>query len=175
MSRRFRRRFSPASIVAILLVAWVLVRLWQSARWPDEPIVLCEGVYQVARVVDGDTLLLSSGARIRLQGIDTPETVKPNHPVQPWGPQATDFTRRLVSGKQVRLQFDPERLDRHGRLLAYVWIEDRLLNEELLRAGLARAQPQYRFSPTMRRRFLRAEQEARDARRGMWSNQHGSL
>ena len=70
-----------------------------------------------------------------LMGVDTPETVKEDTPVQPWGPEATQFTREFVGdgNSDVRLQFDRERTDRFGRYLAYVWVGDRMLNEELLR------------------------------------------
>ena len=110
------------------------------ARLPARaaPRDLPEGVYQVRRVVDGDTLLLRDGNRVRLMGVDTPETVKPDHPVEPWGAEATAFTRNFVAAGPVRLAFDRVRLDRFNRYLAYVWVDDKLLNEELLRAGLAR-------------------------------------
>jgi micrococcal nuclease len=101
--------------------------------------------------------------------VDTPETVKPNHPVEPWGPQASEFTRQFVAGGPVRLEFDRERLDRYGRFLAYVWVGGRMLNEELLRAGLARMEPQYRYARTVKERFRRAEEEAKAAGRGIWS------
>jgi micrococcal nuclease len=133
------------------------------------PEALPPGAYQVGRVVDGDTLLLSNGARVRLIGADTPETVKPNHPVEPWGKEATQFTREFVAGGEVRLEFDREEKDKYGRFLAYVWVDDRMLNEELIRAGLARAEPQYRYAAAMKRRFMRAEAEARKAGHGIWS------
>jgi len=175
MSRRFRRRWFRALLFWSLLLALVAVRLWQSAHGPSAPETLREGIYQVARVVDGDTLLLVNGARIRLQGLDTPETVKPHHPVEAWGPEAAAFTRRFVAQGEVRLQFDRERRDRYGRFLAYVWCGDQLLNEELLRAGLARTDSYHRYAQAMQRRFRRAEDDARIARRGIWSGRHGNL
>ena len=131
-----------------------------------------KGFYTVERVVDGDTLLLTTGTRVRLQGIDTPETVRPDSPVEPWGPEASAFTKQFVaqSDGQVRLSFSNERLDKYGRLLAFVWHGDTLLNEELVRAGLARAKTEYRYSGTMKRRLVQAEQQARDQRLGIWSN-----
>ncbi len=170
----FRRR--RALVIVLALLALVVLRLWQGPSSPRRPDALREGTYVVERVVDGDTLLLANGARVRLQGVDTPETKKPNHPVEPFGPEASAFTRRFVAqgGGTVRLQFDRERLDRYGRFLAYVWVGDRMLNEELVRAGLATAELQYRYSSTMKRRFGRAEEEARAARRGIWSAQPGA-
>ncbi|MGI9456650.1 MAG: thermonuclease family protein [Aeoliella sp.] len=141
---------------------------------PDE--VLVEGDYRVDRVVDGDTLRLASGARVRLQGIDTPETVKRDHPVEPWGPEATTFTQQFVAdaGDNVQLTFGKERVDRYGRQLAFVWHEHTLLNEELVRAGLARARLDYRYSGTMKRRLATAQEEAQAAGRGIWSQKSSS-
>jgi micrococcal nuclease len=106
---------------------------------------------------------------VRLIGANTPETVKPRWPVEPWGPEASAFTKRFVAGGDVRLELDAELHDRYGRILAYVWVGDRMLNEELIRAGLARAELQYRYSAAMKVRFRHAEAEAKAARRGIWS------
>jgi micrococcal nuclease len=140
------------------------------------PKSLVEGEYRVERVVDGDTLLLANGATIRLQGVDTPETVKPDHPVEPVGPEASRFTQTFIAeGKgTVRLQFDRERVDRNDRFLAYVWVGDRMLNEELVRAGLATAETGFRYSAAMKTRFRRAEEEAKAAERGIWSGKRRS-
>jgi micrococcal nuclease len=157
-------------VLLLLVVAAVAVsRWWYGGEESPQPEVLSEGVYQVQRVVDGDTLLLANGARIRLIGADTPETVKPNTPVQPWGPEATEFTKRFVAGGEVTLRFDRERKDRYERFLAYVWVGEEMLNEELIRAGLAKAEMNFRYSASMKTRFRRAEEEARAARRGIWS------
>jgi micrococcal nuclease len=169
MSRRYRRRPTLSTAVVLLIVVLAIFRAWQAAQDTPAPAALSEGTHTVERVVDGDTLLLTNQARVRLQGVDTPETVQPNHPVEPWGPESSEFTRQFIGDGRVRLQFDLERKDRYGRFLAYVYKGDRMLNEELLRAGLARAQLQYRYSDAMKRRFREAEQEARDARRGIWS------
>ena len=136
----------------------------------DTSSVIEAGTYHVARVIDGDTIKLAEGGeRLRLIGADAPETVKPNWPVEPWGPEASQFTKRFLAGGKVRLQFDGQRRDKYGRMLAYVWVADRMLNEELILAGLARAEPQYHYSQEMKSRFLRDEEEARAARRGIWS------
>lgn len=135
------------------------------------------GPYQVSQVIDGDTLLLANGATVRLIAVDTPETVKPNHPVEQWGPEASGFTKLAVDGQTVRLEFDRERVDRFGRFLAYVWFRDaaspampeKLLNEELVRAGLARAALQYNNSAAMERRLKQAEEAAQRAGVGIWS------
>lgn len=152
--------------MALAVAVW---QWWHPAAPRPTAESLAEGIYQVERVVDGDTLLLSNGCRVRLIGADTPETVKPEHPVEPWGPEATQFTREFVDRGEVRLQLDRQRTDKYDRVLAYVWVGKRMLNEELIRAGLARAEAQYHYSAAMKDRFLAAEMEARAARRGIWS------
>jgi len=163
-----RRRFA---LIVVALAVVIVVRCWRDRSLPPLPEALPEGNYQVRRVVDGDTLLLTNGAKVRLIGADTPETVMRGHPVEPYGPEATDFTRRFVEREngRVRLQFDRERIDKYDRFLAYVWVDDRMLNEELIRAGLATAETGFRYSSTMKTRFRRAEEEARAAGRGIWA------
>ncbi|MGQ9574289.1 MAG: thermonuclease family protein [Thermoguttaceae bacterium] len=162
-----RRRLVWPVLIAILLL--LLVRRQFVQTPPAAPDDLAEGTYQLDHVVDGDTLQLANGARVRLIGADAPETLMPDHPVEPWGPQATQFTEQFVAGGLVRLEFDRQRKDRYDRFLAYVWVGGRMLNEELIRAGLAQAALGFRYSESMKRRFRRAEQEARAAGRGIWA------
>ncbi|WP_437201301.1 thermonuclease family protein [Planctomicrobium sp. SH664] len=124
---------------------------------------------RVRRVVDGDTLLMENGERVRLLGIDTPETKKEGVPVQPFGPEAHLFTQRMVEGKEVRLEFDRERYDQYHRTLAFVHIDGLLLNEEIIRNGLSEAETQYSFRNDYKRRFINAEKEARVKGLGIWS------
>jgi micrococcal nuclease len=72
------------------------------------------------RVVDGDTLVLDGQETVRLIGVDTPETKEPREPVEAFGQEAYEFTKSLVEGRKVRLEFDLERIDKYGRTLAYV-------------------------------------------------------
>ena len=97
--------------------------------------------------------------------------MKPDHPVEPWGPEASQFTKDFIehAGHRVRLTFSLERKDRYDRFLAYVWDGDTMLNEELLRAGLAHARRDYHYSDAMKRRFTLAQEEAQRAGRGIWS------
>ena len=168
-SRRRTLRPQSAALFVLVLAALAAARWWYGDAEPSRPESLAEGVHRVQRVVDGDTLLLANDARIRLIGADTPETVKPNWPVEPWGPEATEFTKEFVADGEVWLRFDRERQDRYGRFLAYVWVGDRMLNEELIRAGLAKAEMGFRYSSSMKTRFRQAEQEARADQRGIWS------
>ena len=173
--RRRRLRFNAPTIILLIIVLATVWAKWREPPKPAPPDDLPPGTYRVERVVDGDTLELENGARVRLLGVDTPETVKPNHPIESWGPEASAFTRSLVQGRDVRLEFDKERVDRYGRYLAYAWYrdeatgEERLLNEELIRAGLGRAATQFRYSDAMKRRFRRAEEEAQAACAGIWT------
>jgi micrococcal nuclease len=152
----------------LAVIVWRILATGHDSHVPES---LDEGVHQVRRVIDGDTLLLESGARVRLQGIDSPESVRPDWPVEPWGPEASAFTKDSVADarRRVRLTFSLERKDRHDRFLAFVWSGDVMLNEELVRAGLAHARMDYRYSSTMKRRLAAAEKEARAAKRGIWS------
>ena len=131
--------------------------------------------HHVVRVVDGDTLLVDPHARVRLIGVNAPETVKPDWPVEPWGPEASAFTKQFVSGGTVRLEFDDEPLDAYDRYLAYVWVDDRMLNEALLRAGLARFEPDFHYSSAMKRRFRQAQDEARRKHLGIWSGHDAAM
>jgi micrococcal nuclease len=170
LSRRYwyDHRATAIWIICLLLVAW---RACVVTRSPAAPEQLEEGIYEVRRVVDGDTLLLASGARVRLQGVNAPETVKPDSPVERWGPEASQFTEDFIrrAGHRVRLSFGLERQDQYGRFLAFVWDGDAMLNEELVRAGLAQAKLGYRYSGAMKNRLARAQAEARQAGRGIWS------
>ena len=124
---------------------------------------------RVTRVVDGDTIVVRD-TTVRLIGIDTPETKKPNTPVQCFGKAATAETERLIDGRRVRLEYDVERQDRYGRDLAYVYrrSDGLFLNAELVRRGYASAAT---YPPNVRHadRFRRLQREAREAGRGLWS------
>jgi micrococcal nuclease len=126
-------------------------------------------VVPVVDVVDGDTIeVLIDGVEedVRYIGVDTPE-VDPSIGVECFGSQASEANRRLVAGERVRLVFDDERRDRYGRLLAYVYVGERFINEELVRRGYATTlaiAPNTDFAG----RFGRLEQEAGNAGRGLW-------
>lgn len=158
------------SVIALVVV--IAARWFTASPSHSGPESLDEGIHEVRRVVDGDTPLLASGARIRLEGIDTPETVKENTPVQPWGPEASQFTKDFVerAGGRVRLMFPLECFDQYNRFLAFVWNGDELLNDELVRAGLAHAKLGYNYSSAMKRRFAEAQNEAQRDERSIWSH-----
>jgi micrococcal nuclease len=133
----------------------------------------------VARVVDGDTVEIIPAVdgltEVRLIGVYTPETKDPRTGVQPYGEEAYRFTASTLEGEEVSLEFDVEKVDRYGRLLAYVWLPDgRMFNEVLLKEGYA---PVATFPPNVRyvERFEKAQREAREAGRGLWGLPEGQL
>jgi micrococcal nuclease len=119
----------------------------------------------VSRVIDGDTITIDAGQRVRYIGIDTPE-VYPQP--EAFGMEAWQANRELVEGKNVRLERDVSETDRYGRLLRYVYVGDLLVNAELVRLGLAEARA---YPPDTKYQELleQMEEEAREAGRGMWA------
>ena len=94
----------------------------------------------VLRVIDGDTIVVEIDGRperVRYIGIDTPEMNDEREAIVALAQDATGANERLVGGKSVRLEFDVQQRDKYGRLLAYVWVGDTMVNEELVREGFA--------------------------------------
>jgi len=121
----------------------------------------------VTRVIDGDTIEIAGGERIRYLGIDTPETVDPRRPVGCFGHEASAKNKELVERKYVRLEKDITERDKYGRLLRYVYVQDRFVNLELVTGGYAVI---YTFPPDVKyqEKLLAAQKEAREAKRGLW-------
>jgi micrococcal nuclease len=170
MAAMARRRSWQWSLPGIVLVALLAAFL----NLPDQAVT--HGDFEVVeRVVDGDTLLLASGERVRLIGVDTPETKHPNKQVQYFGKEASAFTRSMVEGKRVRLEFDEANATRghkdnthQKRTLAYVFLEDgTLLNAEIIKQGYGFALTRYPFSRMGD--FRRLEREAQEQGRGLWA------
>ena len=125
---------------------------------------------QVIRVIDGDTVILADGRKVRYLGIDAPEIS--HTPLDPYSPEAFELNRKLVQAKDVRLEYDVNKTDSYGRTLAFVYVEKNgrwvCVNAELVRAGLARTlfvPPNSKY----KRYFRKLEAEAFAARRGIWS------
>jgi micrococcal nuclease len=126
---------------------------------------------RVERVIDGDTIVVrvdGRAERVRYIGVDTPESVKPGVRVQCYAKAAAAANRRLVLGRSVRLEYDAEARDRYGRLLAYVWRGDVLVNAELVRLGYGKP---LEIAPNLAHaaELRRLAATARRAHRGLWS------
>jgi micrococcal nuclease len=165
MSLRKPWKWSLPGIVLVALLAAFFNPGDQTATHGDFEVV--------ERVVDGDTLLLASGERVRLIGVDTPETKHPKKPVERFGKEASEFTRHMVEGKRVRLELDPANAATghkdntpQRRTLAYVFLDDgTVLNAEIMQ-GYSFALSRYPFARM--EEFRRLEREARDQRRVGW-------
>ncbi len=163
------RRNEIGSLLLIAIVAVLLLRPWEAGSGARESGP-ASAYADVIRVIDGDTIEVRIGDEVedvRYIGVDTPETVKPDTPVQCFGPQASNFNHRLVEGRRIRLVFGVERRDVYDRLLAYAYIDHRFVNAELARRGLART---LAIPPNTRHRALFERLELRAARggRGLW-------
>ncbi len=121
----------------------------------------------VVRVIDGDTIEIEGGVRIRYIGVNTPESVDPRKKVQCFGEEASAYNKKLVEGKRVRLEADVEDKDRYGRLLRYVWRGDTMVNEQLVQGGYAQVMT---IPPNVKyvERFKQAQTTARTAKKGLW-------
>ncbi len=128
----------------------------------------------VIRVIDGDTIVVSPNEKVRLIGVDTPETVHPNKTVQCFGKDAKEFTRSMVERKSIRLVLDESNAarnhkDRYGRTLAYVYFDDgTMLNAELIRRGYAHAYTRFPFRHVAE--FREMERAARNQAVGLWAS-----
>jgi micrococcal nuclease len=140
------------------------------------PLILASASAQtddcaVVHVVDGDTIHVQCGARVekvRYIGIDAPEIHHPTWGAEPGGREAAALNRRLVGGRHVRLELDVRARDQYGRLLAFVWAGDLMVNAELVRLGYAQVMtvpPNVRYQAL----FLKLQREARAAGRGLWA------
>jgi len=145
------------NVLWILSISLILLTGIQAQTWR-----LC------TRVVDGDTIILDGQERVRLIGVDTPETKDPRKPVQYFGKEASEFTKRMVEGKKVRLEYDWQRKDKYGRTLAYVYLEDgTFLNAEIIKQGYGHAYTAFPFKYL--EEFRQYEREARENQRGLWA------
>jgi micrococcal nuclease len=166
MTTKFNKHFK--SLITAILIVSALFFLSDDINFVEEE-VLGEGVERafVKGIVDGDTIVLSTDERVRYIGIDTPESKKPNTPVECFAKEATLKNAELVEGKNVEMEMDVNNTDKYGRLLRYVWVGDLFVNEELVRQGYASAAA---FPPDVRYQelFSEAEKDARENNRGLW-------
>lgn len=160
----------------VSLVIFIILVVATNSGWLDSPAQKAQqnqpGLYSVSHFVDGDTIDVDMNGHtetIRFIGIDTPETHKPNTPVQCYGPEAAAFTKSFIGNNRVRLAADPldTNRDRYGRLLRYVYLPDgTLVQDKLVSGGYAFAYTQFPFE---KKASIKAEeQSAKAAHRGLW-------
>ncbi len=166
---RVRRRWPSAAflwgMIAAALIVWRVATARTFETLPPAGVPL-----RVTRAVDGDTLLLEGGFRVRLLGVNTPETKHPDRPPEPYGPEASEYTRSLVDQRTVSLEYDRERLDQYRRVLAYVYLDDgSMLNQRLIETGHSPAVVSFPIRSDRKRLFEIAERDAQTRVAGIWT------
>jgi len=153
---------------------WLGIRSSESCNKRCHGCKAVELHYTVSRVVDGDTIELSNGERVRYIGIDTPEIRERKgsdwiYNPRPYAEDAKAFNKNFVEGKSVRLEFDVQKKDKYKRLLAYVYAGDKMINLEMVKEGYAMI---YTYPPNVKyaQKFLEAEREARGNKKGLWAD-----
>jgi endonuclease YncB( thermonuclease family) len=171
-----RRLRSLITLITTIVV--IIVAIGQQQGWfgPAKETVVTHqpGLYTVTRFIDGDTIAVDMNGKtetVRMIGIDTPETHKPNAAVQCYGPAASAYIKNLVGTNNVRLQADEKSTnrDRYERLLRYVYLPDgKLVALELIKNGYGFAYTQFPF--TKSDEFVAAQDQARTQVKGLWTN-----
>ncbi len=133
---------------------------------------------EVEMVFDGDTLLLDNGEKVRLIGIDAPECSSVTDPAEfgglnedhlyEWAVKAKLYLENKVLHEEISLAYDWERRDEYGRILAYVYVGDEMINRTMVEEGYARATPEFSFK--YKEEFVQLEKEAKQENRGMWKS-----
>lgn len=160
-------------IFLLLVVGYLIVNPGLLNVWPGEVKIDENAYYPVSHVVDGDTFDASVDGhdiRIRVLGINTPETVDPRKPVECYGPEASAAAKELLDGRKVMLKYNPnrEKRDKYGRYLLYAYRDDGLfVNEYMIQEGFAR---EYTFGTaySMQKEFRKAENAAKREEKGLW-------
>ncbi|MEK7566943.1 MAG: thermonuclease family protein [Patescibacteria group bacterium] len=160
----------------VALVILIAVAALAYSFWPAKPAKIkhsATGNTETARVVkiiDGDTIEIEGGLKIRYIGVNTPETKDPRRGVQCFGKEASAKNQALVEGQMVWLEKDVGDRDKYGRLLRYVWVgNNTMVNETLVKEGYAFASS-YPPNVKYQKRFREAERQARNSGKGLWSS-----
>ncbi len=158
----------------VLLTGLLFVALWYQGEtgtlweWHIPDTISTSTVeVRVTRVIDGDTFEIEGGERVRLIGIDTPESVKPNTPVECYAVESREYLKTLIEGKAVRLERDRTDRDRYARLLRYAYLGDVFINEFIVREGYAES-VSYRPDTAHQAILDEAERQAKAELRGRW-------
>ena len=125
--------------------------------------------YEVIRVIDGDTVELKNGERLRYNDIDTPETSHPSKPIECYGPEASKKNKELVEGETILVELGNPEKDRYGRLLGYVYIDDLFVNAELVRGGYAEVNS-YGNPGSKIAELINIERDSKLKSTGLWSS-----
>ena len=166
---RVRRRWPSAAfvlgVIATALILWRVATARTFETLPPAGVPL-----RVTRAIDGDTLLLEGDFRVRLLGVNTPETKHPEWPAEPYGHEAYEYTRSLVDQRTITLEYDRERLDNYRRVLAYVYLADgSMLNQRLIESGHSPAVISFPIRSDRKRLFEDTERVAQAGRLGIWA------
>ncbi len=178
MAKYFTKR-QKRQLLSVLLtlifasVIWVAQQQGWISQSAQQVQQLQLGTYAITNFVDGDTITVDMNGtkeRIRMIGVDTPETQDPRVPVQCYGKAASDFTKNLIGTNAVRLEADPTNTnrDRYNRLLRYVYLPDnRLVNAEIIKSGYGFVYTLFPFQKL--EEFREYERQARDQNLGLWN------
>ncbi len=162
-----------AVVIIILINFFILTNdkpnqfVGDNNKLPLAPSASAADVFIVTRIVDGDTIELNTGDKVRYIGVNTPESVDPRRKVQCFGKEAARKNEELVGGQAVRLVKDVSDKDKYGRLLRYVYAGDTFINLELIKQGYAQVDtvpPDVNYQDL----FIQAEHEARLNQSGLW-------
>lgn len=164
------RSASPATVAVLIFALLAMLRLLVFR--PESLIApTVRPVVTVRYVIDGDTLDLDDGRRVRLLGIDAPEAGFQNKAAEPWAEESTAWLRDQAEGRDVQLRIDSREKDRYGRTLAWIFHADgTLINQESLLQGHAKLLADFGLPADLEPALREAESEARIQKRGLWGN-----
>ena len=146
-----------------------IINVQSNEKAATEAIKIYDGTVLVTRAIDGDTIELENGQRVRYIGIDTPETVDPRKPVQCFGVEASNRNKQLVENKRVRLEKDISETDKYGRLLRYIYVGDTFVNLVLVQDGFAYSST-YPPDVKYQNQFIDAQKGASEQKKGLWGS-----
>lgn len=152
-----------AFLTGFLLRGFFPYAIFEEKITPQTDSVPVSKSFHVVKILDGDSIMIDTRENIRYLGIDAPETN------QPLGISSAKYNEQLVLDKNINVEFDYETRDQYGRLLAYVWIDDILINEKMIEEGYAKV---YSIPKTRKLKYydrlIKAENFAKDHHNGLW-------
>lgn len=179
---KLSKRKKKKLIAIVIVVLFICLNIYAEKSGWNAPLksqvkqadqITTAGSYKVTRFDDGDTIMVMMDSKeetIRFIGVDTPEVKDPRKPVQCFGKEASEFTKKLIGDQPVRLEADPKNTnrDRYNRLLRYIYLPDNtLVNAEIIKQGYGFAY--VNFPTTKKDEFLELQNEAKSQNRGLWA------